>query len=83
MRHSASKNIVSVQANGSPQTQGFWPRRKKWDRHAFSHEKSKGIIEEGRVAHFVPDVVDAFPEIEDELPKVRTRFQDSEKVLLT
>ncbi len=56
---------------------------KRCYKEAFSHEKSKGIIEEGRVAHFDPDVVDAFPEIEDELPKVRTRFQDSEKVLLT
>ncbi|MFP4381676.1 MAG: HD domain-containing phosphohydrolase [Candidatus Sumerlaeia bacterium] len=52
-------------------------------KEAFSHEKSKEIILEGRGAHFDPDVVDGFIAREDEFLAIRKHFQDSEKVMLT
>lgn len=48
---------------------------------AFSHEKSREIIVEGRGKHFDPDVVDAFLRREEEFVEVRKNFVDSEKLL--
>ncbi len=45
---------------------------------AFSHEKSRSIIEEGEGQHFDPDVVQAFREVETEFLRVRQAFQDAE-----
>jgi len=45
---------------------------------AFSHEKSRSIIEEGEGRHFDPDVVQAFREVETEFLRVRQAFQDAE-----
>ena len=47
-------------------------------KEAFSHEKSRGIILEGRGNHFDPDVVDAFLELEDEIQRIRNELQDPE-----
>jgi len=43
---------------------------------AFSHEKSRNIIEEGSCSHFDPDVVLAFFEAEDDFKKVRQEYKD-------
>lgn len=43
---------------------------------AFSHEKAKGIIVEGKGAHFDPEIVDLFLELEDQFRKVREQFPD-------
>ncbi len=43
---------------------------------AFSHEKSRGIIEEGCGSHFDPDVVSAFFEAEDDFKGVRREYRD-------
>ncbi|MCF6211349.1 MAG: response regulator [Gammaproteobacteria bacterium] len=45
---------------------------------AFSHERSRLIIEEGEGRHFDPDVVQAFREVETEFLRVRQDFQDAE-----
>ncbi len=45
---------------------------------AFSHEKSRSIIEEGEGQHFDPDIVQAFREVETEFLRVRQDFQDAE-----
>ncbi len=45
---------------------------------AFSHEKSRSIIEEGEGRHFDPDVVQAFREVETEFLRVRQAFQDAD-----
>jgi putative two-component system response regulator len=45
----------------------------------FSREKSVGIIREGRGAHFDPDMVDAFLEIEAEFAAIADRYADSEE----
>ena len=47
---------------------------------AFSHEKSKGIILEGRGTHFDPDVIDAFVAIEDQFITIAERFKDGRQV---
>ena len=47
-------------------------------KEAFSHEKSKRIIIEGRGTHFDPDIVDAFLEIEEQFYEIATRFQNAE-----
>jgi putative two-component system response regulator len=52
---------------------------KRCYKDAFSHEKSRSIIEEGSGRHFDPDVVLAFFEREDEFMKVRTAFKDSDQ----
>lgn len=44
---------------------------------AFSHEKSKGIIIEGREKAFDPAVVDAFLTCEEEILKIHAKLQDS------
>jgi len=46
---------------------------------AFSHEKSRGIIEEGHGSHFDPDVVSAFFEAEDDFKRVRQEYRDPEQ----
>ncbi len=46
---------------------------------AFSHEKSRNIIEEGLGSHFDPDVVSAFFEVENDLQKVRQEYKDPEQ----
>jgi cyclic di-GMP phosphodiesterase len=52
---------------------------KRCYKDAFSHEKSRSIIEEGRASHFDPDVVLAFFETEDEFKKVRQEYKDPEQ----
>lgn len=51
---------------------------KRCYKDAFSHEKSRNIIQEGSGSHFDPDVVLAFFETEDEFMKIRLDYQDSE-----
>ncbi len=46
---------------------------------AFSHEKSRSIIEEGHGSHFDPDVVSAFFEAEDDFKRVRQEYRDPEQ----
>lgn len=43
---------------------------------AFSHEDAVSFIRDGRGAHFDPDVVDAFLEIQGEFDQIAKRFQD-------
>jgi len=43
---------------------------------AFSHEDAVAFIRDGRGAHFDPDVVDAFLEIQGEFDQIAKRFQD-------
>ncbi|MCG7983232.1 MAG: HD domain-containing protein [Candidatus Thiodiazotropha lotti] len=43
---------------------------------AFSHDKAKSIIIEGRGAHFDPDVVDAFIAVEREFQRIAAEFSD-------
>jgi putative two-component system response regulator len=52
---------------------------KRCYKDAFSHEKSRDIIAEGRGSHFDPDVVLAFFEAEDEFRKVRKEYKDPEQ----
>lgn len=56
---------------------------KRCYKEAFSHEKSKSIILEGRGSHFDPDVVDAFLQIEEKFVNIRKTHVDSEKHLLS
>lgn len=51
---------------------------KRCYKDAFSHEKSSGIIQEGRGNHFDPVVVDAFLQIEDEFKRIRAYYVDDE-----
>jgi putative two-component system response regulator len=48
-------------------------------KEAFTHERSRQIILEGRATHFDPDVVDAFLDTEDEFLRIRSFFQDPEE----
>lgn len=43
---------------------------------AFSHEKARGIILEGRGAHFDPQIVDAFLAVEDEVQRIAAKLAD-------
>lgn len=43
----------------------------------FPHEKAVDIVREGRGSQFDPDVVDAFMEIEGELPDIYEKFKDA------
>ncbi|MCG8489221.1 MAG: hypothetical protein MI756_17250, partial [Chromatiales bacterium] len=43
---------------------------------AFSHDKAKSIIIEGRGGHFDPDVVDAFIAVEHEFQQIAVDFSD-------
>ncbi|MFQ5432860.1 MAG: HD domain-containing phosphohydrolase [Nitrospinota bacterium] len=47
-------------------------------KEAFSHEKSREIIIEGRGTHFDPDMVDVFISAEQEFLSIKERFVDSE-----
>ena len=51
---------------------------KRCYKDAFSHEKSAGIILEGRGSHFDPAVVEAFETIEDEFKRIRAYYADDE-----
>lgn len=51
---------------------------KRCYKDAFSHEKSRSIIQEGSGSHFDPDVVLAFFETEDEFMRVKMDHKDSE-----
>lgn len=56
---------------------------KRCYKDAFTHEKSKKIILEGRGTHFDPDLVDAFVNSESKFLAIREEFQDTEKQLIT
>lgn len=51
---------------------------KRCYKEAFSHEKSRQIIEEGSGSHFDPEIVQAFLNTEDEFIRIRRHFQDEE-----
>jgi putative two-component system response regulator len=51
---------------------------KRCYKDAFSHEKSRAIILEGKGTHFDPDVVDAFLKMEQEFIRIRAEFIDEE-----
>lgn len=46
-------------------------------KRAFSHEEARAIIIESRGAHFDPDIVDAFIEIDDVFDQIRKSLQDN------
>ena len=48
---------------------------------AFTHEKAKSIIIEGKGTHFDPDIVEAFINNEAEFIKTAKKYQD-EKTLI-
>ena len=52
---------------------------KRCYKEAFSHERSRAIILEGRGKHFDPDMVDAFKASEGDFVAVRERIIDPEK----
>jgi response regulator RpfG family c-di-GMP phosphodiesterase len=52
-------------------------RSKRVYKEAFSHEKSRTIIVDGRGSHFDPDVVDAFIAVEDEFFRVANTYLDN------
>jgi HD-GYP domain-containing protein (c-di-GMP phosphodiesterase class II) len=54
-------------------------RTKRIYKPAFSHEKAKSIILEGRGTHFDPDVVDAFVALEDRFIEIFENFADPEE----
>jgi len=43
---------------------------------AFTHEEAFAFISAGRGAHFDPDIVDAFSELQDEFDRIARMFQD-------
>ena len=45
----------------------------------FSHEKAVGIMKEGRGAHFDPDVLDAFLEMQEAFRDIAKQFSDDEE----
>ncbi len=49
---------------------------------AFSHEKSRSIILEGRGTHFDPEIVDVFLEVEEIFIETRKTFRDTKKDLI-
>ncbi len=46
---------------------------------AFSHEKSKEILLEGKGKHFAPDMIDSFLHCEDEFIGIRTSLEEDEE----
>ncbi len=44
---------------------------------AFSHDKASGIIQEGRGAHFDPDVVEAFLKAEEDFKDIAEKYKDT------
>ena len=53
-------------------------RSKRVYKPAFSHEKARGIIVEGRGTQFDPVVFDAFLVVEAEFSKIAQRYADPE-----
>ena len=51
---------------------------KRCYKDAFSHEKSRAIVEEGNGSHFDPEVVNAFLDTEQEFQRIREFYQDTE-----
>lgn len=51
-------------------------RSKRVYKEAFTHEKSRQIILEGKGKHFDPDAVDAFMAIDAKFDRIRTQMQD-------
>lgn len=47
---------------------------------AFSHDKARDIISEGRGTHFDPDIVDAFLSIELEFVRIANEFGDTKQL---
>jgi len=45
---------------------------------AFSHEEAVGIMRQGRGAHFDPDILDAFLQIEEDFRAIAHRYRDDE-----
>lgn len=52
-------------------------------KRAFSHEKAKSIIIEGKGMHFDPKIVDAFLRQEEAFLAIKAKFQDTEEGLVT
>jgi len=48
---------------------------------AFSHEKARSIIVEGKGLHFDPDVVDAFLELETVFQEIADKFSQSKSAI--
>ncbi len=48
----------------------------------FSHEKSKGIILEGRGTHFDPRLIDAFLAVEEDFLRIKAKYGDQEEETL-
>lgn len=46
-------------------------------KEAFSHEKARGIIIDGKGRHFDPDIVDVFVEIEDTFREIADQYADN------
>ena len=51
-------------------------RSKRPYKEAFTHEKARGIIQEGAGSHFYPAVVEAFLAVETECAEIRERMKD-------
>lgn len=51
-------------------------------KEAFSHEKARQIVLEGKAKHFDPYVVDAFMESEDQILEISGRFHENDEVIL-
>ena len=51
---------------------------KRCYKEAFSHEKSRAILQEGAGNHFDPDVIEAFLGTENEFQRIREFYQDCE-----
>ena len=49
---------------------------KRCYKQGFSHEKAVSIIQEGRSAHFDPDMVDAFLEINERFFAIAKEYAD-------
>jgi putative two-component system response regulator len=47
---------------------------------AFSHEKARSIILEGRDLHFDPDIVDAFVQVEQQFQEIAEQYADHHQV---
>ncbi len=54
-------------------------RSKRIYKDAFSHEKSRAIIVDGKGSHFDPDVVDAFVAVEDDFVRIADTYQDNDE----
>lgn len=52
-------------------------RSKRVYKPAFSHEKSMGIIAEGRGTQFDPDIVDVFIKLDDQVREISNRYSEN------